>query len=103
MECALSLRTIIPVEQGGTWAFHPQVPSLLVSKVNLIALHRSAGGSVADIRRPIGEENVQHFRGSQPVEDVSPKLSREFRTDLGRQGFTRGGAQSERRWLIGGG
>src|SRR5258706_571083 len=65
----------------------------LVHQAQLVARHRFARGAVAQVARPVGEEDVQHLGRPDSVQDLQPGPLLPALRDLRREGLPRPDAQ----------
>ncbi len=67
----------------------------LVHQAQLVARHRFARGAVAQVARPVGEEDVQHLGRPDSVQDLQPGPLLPALRDLRREGFPGRDAQPQ--------
>ena len=103
-EAGLALVQLLPVAEGPRPAPHPEVPdrsvgnvpALLVRHLDLEAGHHLAQCPRANSAHSVGEEDVPHLGGAQPVEERNPEDPLPLPVQLLRQPLARGGCQAQR-------
>ena len=68
--------------------------AFIVHQPNGVAGHRTPGGAVPHLARPIGDENMQHFRRADAVQDVDAEAPLPAAPDIFGQWFS---AEMQRR------
>src|ERR1019366_4893741 len=70
-------------------------PAVFAAQLDLVALDRLAGGAVANIARPVRDEDMQHLGRADAVDDGDAELPLEALTDLAGQRLARRGAHAQ--------
>ena len=107
LEGLARLLAVAPVHQGRARALDVEVADLavgdraavLAAQLDLVALDRLAGGAVAHVAEPVGEEHVQHLGRADAVDDRRAEVALEALADLRRQRLAGGRAHAQRHRL----
>ena len=103
LEGAAALGALVPVTFAGRRSAHDQFADLigaqlaskLIHQLDVITRNWFAGGTVADVTRPVADESLQHLGRADAVEhvdadDLAPALA-----DMRRQGLARRDAKPQ--------
>ena len=76
---------------------------MFIDKAQFVARHRNAAGAIDAIAGAVGQEDVQHLGGANPVHNLRPRQALPALAHLARQGLARRRAKPQPMlWRIGG-
>ncbi|MCY1293744.1 hypothetical protein D9M70_430120 [compost metagenome] len=103
-EGVAGLVAIAPVHQRRARSLDVEVADLarrrglatFVQQFQFVAGHGLARGAVAHLAGPVRQEDMQHFRGADAIQDVAAEMRQETLADIARQCLAGRGAHAQR-------